>query len=143
MTRADGTGSPIWVTVIAARVIGGVAAGILGAAVPGIAIHAVIGAIVAGAAIYALLPRISGRAVSLFQAMLAAASGSVVTFLMATYADHRTLHADSGTAIVLVGAGSLLALLLSWIISLAITTFMVSGASAALAGDDPGASPVL
>jgi hypothetical protein len=42
-----------------------------------------------------------------------------------------------------VGAGSLLALLLSWIISLAITTFMVSGASAALAGDDPGASPVL
>ncbi len=147
---STGGGAPIWVTVIVSRFIGGFAAGIVGsltyvqvqhtASFQGSSaasdtsswifyLPALIGAIATGYIIYLLLPRMSGRSISPFQAIVAAASGSFFTVIMSILMVHGARTSTSSSSMLLLGGGSVLVAAFSWVISLTITTWMVSGAS--------------
>jgi hypothetical protein len=88
----------------------------------------VIGALCTGAAIAWLLPMMSGRTIGLFQAVIAALSGSLFT-LVVLLLQSRGLESGSTLAVAFSQGATLAVTLVNWVGSLAITTWMVSGAA--------------
>lgn len=137
-------GAPVWMTVLCARVIGGIAVGFLAystlaaaepASVRGatwndalIVVPAVIGALVTGLAITLLLPTISGRRVGLGNAVLAAFAGAMIPLIAGRLVVGSAAHASARTIVAVAGAGVALTLL-TQILGIAVTAWMVSSSS--------------
>ncbi len=137
-------GAPVWMTVLCARVIGGIVAGFLAysalaaaepATVPGatwndalVVVPAVVGALVTGLAITLLLPSISGRRVGLGNAILAAFAGAMIPLIAGRVVVGSAAHASARTIVAVAGAGVAMTLL-TQILGIAVTAWMVSSSS--------------
>ncbi len=92
-----------------------------------------ISAVATGFALTLLLPRLSSKNIGLGQATVAAAAGSLFSLCVSLVSAHQALSTVSGTAgtatLLMFGGGALIFAALSWIGSLVITTWMVSGAA--------------
>lgn len=148
---SSGGGSPVWLTVIVARVAGGFAAGMVGAVTfasvasrsstfgPGApAVHfspwllfapVAIGALATGLAIHLLLPRMSGMNVGVFQAIVAAGAGSLFSLVVVLLFSHNILTGGGSASLVLLGGSTILVSMFNWILAIAITTWMVTSAA--------------
>jgi hypothetical protein len=148
----NGGGAPVWVTVIVARVAGGFAAGFIGVATfasavttPGVTTPGqvspwfivgptAIGALTTGFALGLLLPRMSGRSVGMFQAILAAAAGSLFTLVLTLLFTHGVVGGSGTSSLMLLSSGTMALSLFGWIFAIMITTWMVTSASQPLEG---------
>jgi hypothetical protein len=144
MSQPNG-GAPVWMTVICARVIGGFVVGflaysMLAAAEPATArgatwndaltfAPAVLGALVTGLAITLLLPSISGRRIGLGNAILAAFAGAMIPLITGLVIVGSAAHASSGSIVAIAGAGVALTLI-TQILGIGVTAWMVSSSSA-------------
>ena len=155
---SSGGGSPVWLTVIVARVAGGFAAGMVGAVTfasvasrlstfgPGApAVHfspwllfapVAIGALATGLAIHLLLPRMSGMNIGVFHGIVAAGAGSLLSLVVTLLFSHSiltsggsSLTSGGSASLVLLGGSTILVSMFNWILSVAITTWMVSSAA--------------
>jgi len=158
MASSSGGGSPVWLTVIVARVAGGFAAGMVGAVTfasvatqsstfgPGApTLHfspwllfapVAIGALATGVAIHLLLPRMSGMNIGVFQAIVAAGAGSLFSLVVMLLFSHSiltsggsSLTSGGSASLVLLGGSTILVSMFNWILSIAITTWMVTSAA--------------
>ena len=136
---AGGDGHPVWVTVLVARLAGGVIGGSvsyallhgnseLGALAP-----AVVGAAVTGAAIALLLPAISKRTIGGGTALGAALLGAALPVIGTLVLTHGSLRTSAGGTLVFSGAGALMTLA-STVLGIAVTSWVVSAASLAPTG---------
>jgi hypothetical protein len=148
MSQAGGGSSPVWVTILCARLVGGFAGGflsytVLRAAEPAAAAGThtpavwtvalaftpvVVAALVTGLAISTLLPSISGRTVGLGNAVLAAFAGSMVPLIAGIVLIGSAAHASPGSLLIVAGAGLFVSIAMQ-ILGVAVTTWMVSAAS--------------
>ncbi len=143
----NGGGTPVWVTVIVARLIGGFAAGLIGVATYAHVSSAdtltttgqaspwfvfgptAIGAIATGFALSLLLPRMSGQVVGVFQSIVAAAAGSLFTVILTLLVAGGFSTTTSTGSVMVLSSGAMGVSLFSWIFAVGITTWMVSNAS--------------
>jgi ABC-type bacteriocin/lantibiotic exporter with double-glycine peptidase domain len=149
----NGGGSPVWLTVIVARIAGGFAAGFVAVATfahvsttsdvtttpsqvsPWFAFGpTAIGALTTGFALSLLMPRMSGRAVSIFQAIVAAAAGSLFTLVVTLLFSHGISVHGATSSLMLLSSGTMAVSLFGWIFAVMITTWMVTNASQPLDG---------
>jgi hypothetical protein len=144
-------GSPVWVTVLTARFIGGFAAAYAtfamvqsvftgGLAAGGstsqltlelLLAPALVGSLVTGLAITMLLPGMSSRTVGLGNAILAAASGAMVPVIAGLLVAGGLESSITASSIVVVAGASPIISLLATIGSVAVTAWMVETSSAA------------
>ncbi len=145
--------SPVWVTVLVARFIGGFAGGYFGLMLmrttttgtlitsagggdspkptllltfgPGIA-----GALITGVAISMLSPGMSGRTVGLGNAVLAAVAGAMLPLIATLVVAHGLINSDSATSVMVIAGASPFISLLAMVGSVAITAWMVDTSSA-------------
>ncbi len=155
---SSGGGSPVWLTVIVARVAGGFAAGMVGAVTfasvasrsstfgpetptfhfsPWLLLAPVaIGALTTGLAIHLLLPRMSGMNIGVFQGIVAAASGALFSTVVTLLFNHNiltgggsSLTSGGSASLALLGGTTIIVSLFNWILAIAITTWMVTHAA--------------
>jgi hypothetical protein len=145
----DGS-APVWVTVLAARFVGGFA-GALAVFVairgsvtaptgqPGAAhtqmllltvLPMIAGALITGVAITMLLPSMSGRVVGLGNALLAAVSGAAVPLIATLLVARGLASSTSPTSVVLIAGASPFVTLLATVGSVVVTSWMVATVSA-------------
>lgn len=151
---SSGGASPVWLTVIVARVAGGFAAGMVGAVTfasvatrspivgtGGSTLHyspwlffapVAIGAVTTGLAIHLLLPRMSGMNIGVFQGVVAAASGALFSTVVALLFNHSILTGGGSTSLALLGGTTIVVSMFNWILAIAITTWMVTNAATGL-----------
>jgi hypothetical protein len=151
LTRSGNGGSPVWVTVLVARFVGGFAGGyatfamVQSAFTGGLAsggstsqltlelllVPALVGALATGLAITLLLPSMSGKTVGLGNAILAAASGAMVPVIAGMVVAGGLESSITASSIVVVAGASPVISLLATIGSVMITAWMVETSSSA------------
>ena len=90
----------------------------------------VAGALITGAAITMLLPGLSGRSVGLGNALLASLSGAAIPLIATLVVARGLTSSGSATSVVLIAGASPFVTLFATIGSIAVTSWMVSTASA-------------
>jgi hypothetical protein len=129
----------VWVTVLVARLAGGVIGGSVsyallhGNSALGALAPAVVGAAVTGVAITLLLPAISKRTIGGGTALGAALLGEALPVVGTLVLTHGSFSTSAGGTLVYSGAGALVTLA-STVLGIAVTSWIVSTASLAPTG---------
>jgi hypothetical protein len=149
LASSSNGGSPVWVTVLVARFIGGFAgayavfAMVQSVFTGGLAsggstsqltlelmlVPALVGALVTGLAITMLLPGMSARTVGLGNAILAAAAGAMVPVIASLLVAGGLESSLTASSIVVVAGASPIISILATIASVMITAWMVETSS--------------
>jgi hypothetical protein len=136
---AGDDGHPVWVTVLVARLAGGVIGGSVsyallhGSSALGALAPAVVGAAVTGGAITLFLPAISRRTIGGGTALGAALLGAALPVVGTLVLTHGSFRTSAGGTLVFSGAGALVTLA-STVLGIAVTSWLVSATSLAPTG---------